>query len=226
MIGNGIKHQAIVLGKTGLSFSFSLKDSLDIFGINIDNRLRFDNYISTICKRINGLFNVMLRFRKLIPNGTVLRLYKAFIMPHFNYCLSVWHFCGARSSEKIYTLNKRILRFILQDYNSPYDSLLSKVNCKSLYKRRFQTFVIISYKSLFFTCYPGYLRNMFSLRPVSYSLRGNYVLSLPSTKSTTYGLHSFSYMASKLWNSLPDSFRTSDFHDLKRMILQYDFFYS
>ena len=31
-----------------------------------------------------------------------------------------------RSTEKIDTLNKRILRFILQDYNSPYESLLSK----------------------------------------------------------------------------------------------------
>lgn len=122
MIVNETKHQAIVLGKTGHSFSFPLKDSLDIFGINIDNRLRFDNYISTICKKINGQFNVMLRFRKLISKDTLLRLYKAFIMPHFNYCSSVWHFCGARSTEKIDTLNKRILRVILQDYNSPYDS--------------------------------------------------------------------------------------------------------
>ena len=73
---------------------------------------------------------------------------------------------------------------------------------------------------LVFTCYPGYLRNMCSLRSVSYSLHGNYVFSLLSTKSTTYGLHSFSYMASKLCNSLLDSFRTSDFPDFKRKILQ------
>ena len=224
MIVNETKHQAIVFGKTDYSFSFPLKDSLDIFGINIDNRLRFDNYVSTICKKINGQFNVMLRFRKLISKDTLLRLYKAFIMPHFNYCSSVWHFCGARNTEKMDTLNKRILRFILQDYNSPYDSLLNKVNSKSLYKRRLQTFLIILYKSLFFTCYPGYLRNMFSLRSVSYSLRGNYVLSLPSTKSSTYGLHSFSYMASKLWNSLPDSLRMSEFPNFKRKILQYDSF--
>ena len=37
MIVNETKHQAIVLGRTGHSFSFPLKDSLDIFGINIDN---------------------------------------------------------------------------------------------------------------------------------------------------------------------------------------------
>ena len=130
MIVNETKHQAIVLvGKTDHSFSFPLKDSLDIFGY-IDNRLRFDNYISTICKKINGQFNVMLRLRKLISKDTLLRLYKVFIMPHFNYCSSVWHFFGARNTEKMDTLNKRILRFILQDYNSPYDSLLSKVQIK------------------------------------------------------------------------------------------------
>ena len=37
---------------------------------------------------------------------------------------------------------------------------------------------------LVFTCYPSYLRNMCSLRSVSYSLHGNYALSILSTKST------------------------------------------
>ena len=81
------------------------------------------------------------------------------------------------------------------------------------------------YKSLFFTCYPGYLRNMFSLWSVSYRPHVIYILSLPSTKSTTYGLRSFSYMASKLWNSLLDSSRTSDFSDFQCKILQYDSFF-
>ena len=70
-------------------------------------------------------------------------------MSHFNYCSSVCLFCGTPNTEKIDTLNKRILRFILQDYNSPYDSLLSEVNSNSLYKRRLQTMLIILYRSLF-----------------------------------------------------------------------------
>ena len=49
MIVNEAKHRAIVLGKTGHSFPLPFKDSLDIFEINFDNRLRFDNYISNIC---------------------------------------------------------------------------------------------------------------------------------------------------------------------------------
>ena len=59
--------------------------------------------------------------------------------------VSVWHFCGARNADKVDNLNKRILRFILQDYSSPYDILLSKVNMKSLFIRRLQNFMITSH---------------------------------------------------------------------------------
>ena len=50
---------------------------------------------------------------------------------------------------------------------------------------------------------------MFTLRDALCGLRGNYILSLPRSKTTTYGLHFFSYLAAKLWNSLPDIYRTS-----------------
>ena len=133
--------------------------------------------------------NLMLRFQKL-NNEMLLKRYKAFILPHFCYC-SVWHFCGACNADKVDNLNKRILRFILQDYSSPYDILLSKVNMKSLFIRCLQNFMITSYKSLFFTNYPGYLKDMFTVRSSSYNLRGNHILALPNPKTTTYGLHSF-----------------------------------
>jgi len=41
---------------------------------------------------------------------------------------------------------------------------------------------------------------------------------------TPYYLHSFSYIAFKLLNSLPDSFRTPNFSDFSRKILRYDSF--
>ena len=63
---------------------------------------------------------------------------------------------------------------------------------------------------------------MFTLRDALYDLRGNYILSLPRSKTTTYGLHS-SYLAAKLWNSLPDIYRTSaSLYDFKRRIRQYE----
>ena len=119
-----------------------------------------------------------------------MKLHKAFILLHFYYCSSVWHFCGACNADKVVNLNKHILRVILQDYSSPYDILLSKVNLKSLFIRRLQNFMITLYKSLFFTNYSGYLKYMFTVRSSSYNLRGNHILAFPNPKTTTYGLHS------------------------------------
>ena len=77
MIVNESKHQAMVLGTTDHTFPFAVKPSRDIFVMSIDNKLCFDNYISTIGRKINNQFSVMLRLRKLI--STVLMCFFATI---------------------------------------------------------------------------------------------------------------------------------------------------
>ena len=218
MLVNESKHQGLVLGDTDYSFSFPVKDTLEIFGMEIDNKLDFSSHVSNLCKRINNQFNVMLRFRNLIPRDTLLKIYNAHILPHFDYCSSVWHFCGARNTDKLEELNKRILRLILVDYLSPYDSLLTRVNTNSLCNKRVQKFLILLYKSLVFTHFPAYMKDVFSLRSSSDNLRGNNILSLRKPRTTSYGLNSFFYFSSKLWNTLPDSIRMSAFTDFKREI--------
>ena len=44
----------------------------------------------------------------------------------------------------------------------------------------------------------------------SYNLRGTQKLDLPRVTTTTYGLHSFRYAATQVWNMLPDDIRTSE----------------
>ena len=222
MIVNESKHQAMVLGTTDHTFSFAVKPSIDIFGMSIDNKLCFDNYISTICRKINNQFSVMLRLHKLISSDTMLKLYRAFILPNFQYCSTVWHHCGARNAEKLEALNRRILRFILKDYSSSYDQLLHKVNLTTLSNRRLQSMLILLYKSLFVENYPNYMRNMFTPRSANYNLRGHHILSLSKPRTTAYGLHTFNYLAAKLWNSLPDGLRAcADLEEFKRKILSF-----
>ena len=177
--------------------------------------------ISNACKKINNQFNVMLRFRKLTRREILFKLYKAKRIFYliFYYCFSVWHFCGARDEDKLEALNKRILRFILGDYSSPHTTLLFKGNSTSLCNNRVQNFLILLYKSLFFTQYIYCLYEEYVFTPVSpYDLRGNYILSLSKLKTTTYGLNSFSYFSAKQWNALPDFFRTTFFSDFKTKI--------
>ena len=84
--------------------------------------------------------------------------------------------------------------------------------------------MITLYKSLFFTNYPGYLKDMFTVRSSSYNLRGNHILALPKPKTTTSSQNSLPYLASKVWNSLPDTYKTLYFLEFKQEILRYEAF--
>ena len=69
---------------------------------------------------------VLKRMKKLLPLKLRENLYRAFIAPHFNYCAESWHFCGNRLTENLEKLNERALRFVYQDKNCPYETLIVK----------------------------------------------------------------------------------------------------
>ena len=104
MIANSSKHQRMIFGKTDHQFNFSVNDSMELFGITIDKDLTFKQNVSSICKKVNNQFSLMTRFGKPISTETMLRLYRAFIVPHFCYCSMVWHFYSKQDSDKLHLL--------------------------------------------------------------------------------------------------------------------------
>ena len=105
---------AMVIGNTEHSFSFPLKPSIELLGITVDNKLAFDDHISQVCKRINNQINVIIGNRKLIGSDVMLKLYKAFILPYFQYC-------NSRNTDKLESPNKRVLRAMFNNWNSNYN---------------------------------------------------------------------------------------------------------
>lgn len=67
--------------------------------------------------------------------------------------------------------------------------------------------LIMIYKCLHISNYPRYLKDLFTLRSATYSLRGTDILSLPKSRTTAYELTYFKYLSVKYWNSLPDNIR-------------------
>ena len=104
---------------------------------------------------------------KLMSTETMLRLYKAFILPRFYYCSMVWHFSSKKDSDKLDLLNKRILRFIFKDFKSEYNNLLKKAGTANLKDKRLQNMILTIFKCLHFSDYPRYLKDMFRLRSSS-----------------------------------------------------------
>ena len=115
-----------------------------------------------------------------------------------------------RNTKKLEDLNKRILRFILNEHNLSYSELLETISQVSLYNKRLASMLTTCYKCIHYERYPQYLKPILNRRSGYYSLRETDIIDLPKVMTTKYGLHSFRYEAVKRWNSLPDSCRVQD----------------
>jgi len=140
----------------------------------------------------------MIRFCTLISTScsAMLKLYKAFMLAHFHYCSTVWHFYSFRNCDKLETLNRCTLRIVEQ-----------LLETTSLYIQRIQSMLTTIYKCLHLANHPKFLKELLTVRPSIYNLKGINILLLPKPATITYGLHSFKYCVVKLWNSLPDNIR-------------------
>ena len=186
LMTNPNKFQALVLGSTEQDFSFNIDgqqiqrcDDVDLLGVNIDSKFSFDKHISSICSEVNKQLSVIKIFKHLIGDHIKRRLYNAFILPVFNYCSDVWHFCSKRSKDKLELLNKQALRTVLNS-NSDYETLLRIIGSVNLESSRVQNMLITTYKTLYGIA-PPYLKLLLKERKVAYNLRGT--LKLKSTKS-------------------------------------------
>ena len=63
----------------------------------------------------------------------------------------VWHFCGESNTKKMEKMQERALRFIYEDFNSDYDTLLLKSGLPSLKIRPLRMIAIEIFKYMYFT---------------------------------------------------------------------------
>ena len=66
----------------------------------------------------------------------MLKLYKAFVLPHFQHCSVVGLFCSSGNIEKLESLNKPALCVVFSYKESAYSQLLDKGAATSLYNQR------------------------------------------------------------------------------------------
>ena len=96
----------------------------------------------------------------------------------------------------------RALRFVLKDHTSSYNDLLLKSG--------FDSFSIYAVKSLMTELFkilegmaPDYLSELFVKADTPYGTRDKCKLIQPIKRTTTYGLRSFQYYGTHVWNMLP-----------------------
>ena len=210
---NPDKYQAMVLGKTEDKLNFKSAD-IDIkttektclLGVVLDNELKFEDHISSICRKVSAQISALNRLKNILPLKTKESLYRAFILPYFNYCNQIWQHCGKRNTAKIEKVNERALRYIFKDKSASYQDLLERIELPSLETRRIQDMLLTINNSISDKAPPA-VRDLITLRSSKYNFRHDYILSLPKVNTTKYGLKSWRYFAAKKWNELANDIR-------------------
>ena len=87
------------------------------------NQLNFDNHVSTLCKKAGSQLNAIHRLRKYIGFPEKKTFTEAFVFSNFNYFPLVWHFTSMRSTNKIESIQDRVLQLLYNDYTRTYHSL-------------------------------------------------------------------------------------------------------
>ena len=106
MKANISKFQSIILKPRGViadvefhvsGYTLKPLPCVKLLGVQIDERLSFDEHVSSICNRVSQQINALRRISKHLSLENRMSIYNAFLTSNVSYCNIVWHFCSNRS---------------------------------------------------------------------------------------------------------------------------------
>ena len=197
MVANPKKFQVMFLGlKQHQEFSLETENksidmtrSVKLLGINVDDELKFDKHVKTMCQNVSRKISAFSRVVPYIYEKKGKILYHTFIMSNFNYCPLIWIFCGKTQNKEIDRVHKRALRILLDDYTSSFGGLLRRIGDIRAHVKTLRNLMIEICKCL--SCEnPSFMWNIFQRKELTYNLRSGSIFMLPQAKTTTYGTSS------------------------------------
>ncbi len=175
--------------------------SFKCLGVELDEHLSWEVHINAICKKFGAGIGVLKRTKPFVPEETLHIIYKALILPYFDYCSPLCDNCGIVLKVKLQRFQNRAARVLT---GASYDTNSSELNWKNL-ENRFRFNKVVLVYSILNNGTASCLREFFPARSNNdndYHLR-NYDtdLSLPKPKKE-FLKRSFRYSGAVLWNSL------------------------
>ena len=181
-----------------------------ILGVFIDNNLTWTNHTDAVAKKIVSNLWLLSRIKTYLTTHQRVQFYKSYVQPHIDYCNTIWGGTSQRNLDRIYRLQKRACKIILDyKYENIADSM-EELKILNIYERIYlkkAKFMFKISKSLT----PKYINEMFQLRPLNNTLQSlrssatiNYVLPRPHKELFKQSLI---YSGPLIWNNLPDDLR-------------------
>jgi hypothetical protein len=119
-------------------------------GVFIDDKLSFDEHISSKVNKANSTMGVIRRNFEYLDETTFLLLYKALVRPHIEYANQVWSPILKKQETVIENVQRRATRLLPGFKDLTYEERLKKLNLPTLKYRRYRGDMIEMFKIL--TC--------------------------------------------------------------------------
>ena len=162
------------------------QNTVNLLGVKIDNKLNFNEHISTICKKVSLKLHVLARVSQFMDQAKLRLLMKAFIESQFSYCSLVWMFHSRKLNNRINKLHKRALRLVYKDYSSSFEQLLVRDKSFSIHDRNLQKLAIEIYKVKHHLS-PSFMHSLFPEIHKPYNLRSNPSFKTSNIRTVYYG---------------------------------------
>ena len=87
-----------------------LANSLKILWVTFDNKLTYFEHISNMLKKVYAKISLLRRLKRLMPHNVSLSLYKAYLLPHLEYCSPLLIGKNKTLNSKLESANKYVLK--------------------------------------------------------------------------------------------------------------------
>ena len=84
-----------------------------LLGLEIDQELTFIPHIDKLCKKLSQRIGILKKIRHCLPLRYCLFFYNAMIRPLMTYVIVVWPSCDKHCLNRVFRLQKRAARIIL-----------------------------------------------------------------------------------------------------------------
>ena len=184
----------------------SQNDHLSYLGVHIDSSINFNTHIDMLVKKVNKAIGALKYCSAFVNVETRKTLYNSLVLPHFDYCATIWSNVSSRHIIRLQRLQNRAMRYILKaPPRSHIEDLLHKLKWMSIRQRMFYLRMILMWR-IVHSQVPDYLTNDLKFSRNEHNYETSHATSNKLNIPRGHRLSIFTGGARE-WNSLPEDIR-------------------